>query len=188
MGVPRFGIILPRYGKRRLVKKQSMAPWLVRCVLASCAYHRWYPCTVWASCLSAGRAYDGSPDSTGRHRASTNTSGTGHHPSGCCSADPSAHFVIWKHDYNPTRPDHPSADRATFEAMSETLFTHEGWFGICPVWIADPDGENIIKPKYHLGWLFAISHFIQDTCNILGIQEGFCMEIRECKNPRLFKP
>ena len=38
------------------------------------------------------------------------------------------------------------------------IITHQGWFGICPVWLTDVNESEapLIIPKYHLEFLFWI--------------------------------
>lgn len=45
------------------------------------------------------------------------------------------------------------------------VVTHDGWFGFCPVWIANPDGTPDVLAKYRLHWLLDISAGLQHLAN-----------------------
>lgn len=45
-------------------------------------------------------------------------------------------------------------------------FTHKGWFGICPIYLADVDSDGPrIEPRFMFtGWLIHLSTFIYGSC------------------------
>lgn len=51
--------------------------------------------------------------------------------------------------------------------MQTITFTHYGWFGICPILIADPDNATpTFRPRYnYTEWLFDFSDWMFDRCN-----------------------
>ena len=36
--------------------------------------------------------------------------------------------------------------------MRTITFTHKGWIGVCPIYIADPDGECCVEPRLSIYW------------------------------------
>lgn len=46
-------------------------------------------------------------------------------------------------------------------------FTHKGWFGLCPVYIAEADSEGpTLEPRIPgTGWLINLSTWIYNTLN-----------------------
>lgn len=53
-------------------------------------------------------------------------------------------------------------------ALSEKSYTHKGWIGLCPVWLADIDTDcPYVWPRYGLGILLTISELIFGAMNWL---------------------
>lgn len=45
--------------------------------------------------------------------------------------------------------------------------THKGWFGVCPIYIADPDDAMFVHPRHWtLAWLLWLSEGIYDVAFI----------------------
>lgn len=76
--------------------------------------------------------------------------------------------------------------------MKTMVYTHEGWFGICPVWIADPYGEMIIRPKMGLEFLLNLSVEIQNlTVEAIMLfnpsyEAGFAVSVKKLRRPKKF--
>lgn len=51
--------------------------------------------------------------------------------------------------------------------MATVTFTHYGWFGLCPIIIADPEAETpTFQARYkYTEWLFDFSDWMYDRCN-----------------------
>lgn len=45
-------------------------------------------------------------------------------------------------------------------------FTHKGWFGLCPIYLANVDSDApYIEPRFMLtSWLISLSTFIYGSC------------------------
>lgn len=52
-------------------------------------------------------------------------------------------------------------------AESTVTFTHYGWFGLCPIIIANPDGDlPVFQARYRFTeWLFDFSDWMYQRCN-----------------------
>ncbi len=62
-------------------------------------------------------------------------------------------------------------------------FTHKGWFGLCPVYIAelDSDGPRIENRFPATAWLIHLSAWIFDTMNAEGFPITITGELRPPK-------
>lgn len=70
--------------------------------------------------------------------------------------------------------------------MQIVMFTHKGWFGLCPVYMAEVETESPrIEPRLPLtGWLIHLSAAIY---SLLGAQSWPIMFTGECDPPKPIK-
>lgn len=68
--------------------------------------------------------------------------------------------------------------------------THEGWFGICPIWMAWHEGEPMPIPKAGQWWLLETAAFFQNLGNILAswfdpeFEPGWVFVLKPLKAPK----
>ena len=50
--------------------------------------------------------------------------------------------------------------------MSDIVYTHKGWFGLCPVYFANLNSDApIVEPRNFLvSWLMPVSEIIYEAC------------------------
>lgn len=45
--------------------------------------------------------------------------------------------------------------------MNTVTYTHKGWFGVCPIYLGDIEGDcNVTARHDALGWLMDLSQFV----------------------------
>lgn len=57
-------------------------------------------------------------------------------------------------------------------------FTHQGWFGICPIWWED-NNYFMVEKIPGLGWLIELTAWMQDaTAALLDLEPGYALWIK----------